>query len=153
MSELKMRDALITVREVLVLEGYAEDNLAVVKIDEALAHQPAAEMDCKCSLRTKLAGDGCEVCNPERHEDSAVVELTKCEGCNGHGEVGGLLPGDGGYESNPCPFCQPIAVELTDYELNDISMLKTGYPITVLGRVLARAVIAAHEAKKNGGGV
>jgi len=41
MSELKMRDALITAREFLVLEGYAEDNLAVVKIDEALA-QPSA---------------------------------------------------------------------------------------------------------------
>lgn len=40
MSELKMRDALITAREFLVLEGNAEDNLAIVKIDEALAQQP-----------------------------------------------------------------------------------------------------------------
>lgn len=43
MSELKMRDALITVREVLVLEGYAEDNLAIERIDEALAQQAATD--------------------------------------------------------------------------------------------------------------
>jgi hypothetical protein len=30
---------------------------------------------------------------------------TKCSGCNGRGEVGGLTPN--GYESEPCPFCTP----------------------------------------------
>lgn len=45
MSEQMMRDALITAREVLVLEGYAEDNLAIVRIDEALAQQPAAVVE------------------------------------------------------------------------------------------------------------
>lgn len=33
------------------------------------------------------------------------VEPPKCSTCNGHGEIGGLLPGDGGYQSDPCPDC------------------------------------------------
>ena len=37
---------------------------------------------------------------------AAPQAVQKCEGCNGHGLVGGLLPGDGGYESEECPFCK-----------------------------------------------
>ncbi|WP_423454343.1 hypothetical protein [Ottowia sp. VDI28] len=29
----------------------------------------------------------------------------KCLTCNGHGMIGGLLPGDGGYDGQPCPEC------------------------------------------------
>lgn len=29
-----------------------------------------------------------------------------CTGCNGRGEVGGLLPNGGGYDSEQCPFCK-----------------------------------------------
>lgn len=28
-----------------------------------------------------------------------------CMCCNGHGEIGGLLPNGGGYDSEPCPDC------------------------------------------------
>ena len=28
-----------------------------------------SERVCKCDFRTKLVGDGCSVCNPERWED------------------------------------------------------------------------------------
>lgn len=31
----------------------------------------------------------------------------KCLTCNGHGMVGGLLPGDGGYDGQDCPDCNP----------------------------------------------
>lgn len=41
-NEQKMKDALITAREVLLLEGYPEDNLAIVKIDEALSQSGGA---------------------------------------------------------------------------------------------------------------
>ena len=38
-----------------------ECNQAVMALDAALK----AEQVCKCNLRTRLVGDGCEVCNPE----------------------------------------------------------------------------------------
>ena len=33
------------------------------------AEAPAGERTCKCDLRTKLVGDGCEICNPGRYDD------------------------------------------------------------------------------------
>lgn len=41
--------------------------------------------DCNCNLRTKLVGDGCEVCNPEYADDhkselnTLREQLSKCE--------------------------------------------------------------------------
>jgi len=35
----------------------------------------AADEDmCRCSLRTKLVGDGCQYCNPELHADLSADE-------------------------------------------------------------------------------
>jgi len=28
-----------------------------------------SKKECKCSMRIKLVGDGCEICNPERAEE------------------------------------------------------------------------------------
>lgn len=42
-------------------------------------------MDCKCDLRTKLVGDGCQYCNPELAAqiavDSARYEQAPCLDC------------------------------------------------------------------------
>ena len=35
-------------------------------MDDVLGRKPTEnEMSCKCDMRTKLVGDGCEHCNPE----------------------------------------------------------------------------------------
>lgn len=128
MSEQKMRDALITAREVLALEGYAEDNLAVVKIDEALAQPSALSEQMREALEladAALSGANMNMNVVERKVKAALAQ-------------------------------QPAAlVELKEYELQDLWMYRRPFDGDILVQVTAyaRAVIAAHEAKKNGGGV
>jgi hypothetical protein len=46
--------------------GLAEDpNLKSIAPQESSTEAPSAE-NCECNLRTKLVGDGCETCNPEK---------------------------------------------------------------------------------------
>lgn len=40
-----------------------------------------------------------------RQGPSKPVPEGVCLGCGGEGMIGRLLPGDGGYESEPCPEC------------------------------------------------
>jgi len=44
-------------------------NEFVKDLEEAIAAAEQQQAVCQCSLRTKLVGDGCSVCNPEYAED------------------------------------------------------------------------------------
>lgn len=37
-------------------------------------------MECKCNLREKLVGDGCEVCNPSKALENAKEEIERLRG-------------------------------------------------------------------------
>ena len=41
----------------------------------------------------------------ERDRLLAMVAELACKMCGGHGQIGGLLPGDGGYDCQTCPDC------------------------------------------------
>jgi hypothetical protein len=45
---------------------------------------------CECSLRTKLVGDGCDVCNPELAKELATADAGSCE-LDGSFDVGLIL--------------------------------------------------------------
>jgi len=34
-------------------------------------------MECKCDMRTKMVGDGCAICNPEK-----AIDYTGCGNCH-----------------------------------------------------------------------
>ena len=36
---------------------------------------------CKCDMRTKLVGDGCEICNPEYASQFEETEQLRCASC------------------------------------------------------------------------
>lgn len=63
----------------------------------AMKSEPnTAEKECKCSLRTRLVGDGCEVCNPDL---AAELYAPECETC------GTLLA----FEGDECDLCEEEA--------------------------------------------
>jgi hypothetical protein len=47
--------------------------------EQDMSTQPTAEKQCKCDLRTKLLGDGCEVCNPALALEYAKERITELE--------------------------------------------------------------------------
>lgn len=49
----------------MILAGNVSPNRNVVAIFEAMLSVAPALPVCNCDLRTKLVGDGCEICNPE----------------------------------------------------------------------------------------
>lgn len=53
-----------------------------------------------------------------------------CGTCTGHGEIGGLLPGDGGYQSDPCPECA-VPTQLLSEALRQLRSLEWCVKINV----------------------
>lgn len=79
--------------------------------------QVVAERD---KLQAIISGEFPEGCTPadarmlrkanhgladENYQLRARVAELVCKMCGGHGQIGGLLPGDGGYDGESCPDC------------------------------------------------
>lgn len=54
------------------------------KADAALAYLDSRHADCKCDLRTRLVGDGCEICNPAKALEYAKETISDLR--DGHAE-------------------------------------------------------------------
>ena len=114
----------------------AEEYEAAVSL---LSAQPVAVPDMSACFMTAESGGGeykvvlrFQTLAKMQDAHSAMIhwiaaaqkpEQQVCEGCNGHGMVGGLVghPDNAGYDSEPCPFCtkpeQQEAPELTGEEI------------------------------------
>lgn len=76
----------------------------------------ADEDKCRCSLRTRLVGDGCQYCNPKLHAELLADEAehgvcAQCGTCGGVGTYDERLGGE--FFSNPqapCPDCDGLGV-------------------------------------------
>lgn len=70
------------------------------------AEQQAAQ--CQCDMRTKLVGDGCSVCNPEKAREDAVCEWQyddhDCKWASNCGEAWQFMDGD--PDENNVRYCQ-----------------------------------------------
>ena len=83
----------------------------------AASEPKKADPECLCDLRTKLVGDGCEVCNPDRAKD---LSGSKCE-CEGYGLCARCLSDDADpppaaegwieWNSGKCPVEDQASVE------------------------------------------
>ena len=67
-------------------------------------------MNCKCTFREKVVGDGCHICNPEFykeiHEDKSYCH--KCQGT-------GIDPTKNSSKTEKfCPVCSPV-IEQAEY--------------------------------------
>ncbi len=54
------------------VSAWMEDALAMMELSAEVTAGLAAE--CRCSLRSRLVGDGCSICNPSLMEDNGPID-------------------------------------------------------------------------------
>jgi hypothetical protein len=85
-----------------------EEGDVLLDVDEAAWGQVIeARGGCTCHVSPP-----CNACAEPVTEEDTYRALCSC--CGGEGAVGGLLPGDGGFESLACPFCLGDGLEHDD---------------------------------------
>lgn len=60
---------------------------------------------CYCGASYYRVADIGRPCEVQYCRGTVCATSDACQTCDGRGEVGGLLPGDGGYQTDPCPTC------------------------------------------------
>jgi len=78
----------------------------------------------------------------ESNKSKALSEAAGILAAHGHGELSEKLIGF----AEALDEKQSTPTKLEDFEVNHISIMTTGHPITVVSLAFARALIAAHEA-------
>ena len=69
-------------------------------------------------------------------QEGELVPQPKCLTCNDHGMIGGLLPGDGGYDGQDCPDCNPAQPETAAVAVpSDLAQLRHLYSNLINGGV------------------
>lgn len=86
MTNEELRDGLAKVLACCEWDNVGEREISVMRpvADAALAYIDSQHADCKCDLRTRLVGDGCEICNPAKALEYAKETISELRA--GHAE-------------------------------------------------------------------